>query len=41
VTLVYDFHMGSFQMCWRDEETGKLGATADPRRCGFANGIPA
>jgi gamma-glutamyltranspeptidase/glutathione hydrolase len=41
VTLVYDFHMGSFQMCWRDQETGTLGACADPRRCGFANGIPA
>jgi gamma-glutamyltranspeptidase/glutathione hydrolase len=41
VTPVYDFHMGSFQMCWRDPGTGTLGATADPRRCGFAQGIPA
>jgi gamma-glutamyltranspeptidase/glutathione hydrolase len=35
----YDFHMGSFQMCFRDPETGELGATADPRRCGVADGL--
>ncbi len=39
VTPVYDFHMGSFQVCWRDERTGKLGATADPRRMGVAGGL--
>jgi gamma-glutamyltranspeptidase / glutathione hydrolase len=33
----YDFHMGSFQLAWRDE-AGLLGACADPRRCGFADG---
>jgi gamma-glutamyltranspeptidase/glutathione hydrolase len=35
----YDWHMGSFQMCFRDPKTGELGATADPRRCGVADGI--
>ena len=35
----YDFHMGSFQMCFRDPKTGELGATADPRRCGVADGL--
>jgi gamma-glutamyltranspeptidase/glutathione hydrolase len=35
----YDFHMGSFQMCFRDERTGELGAVADPRRCGVADGL--
>jgi gamma-glutamyltranspeptidase / glutathione hydrolase len=35
----YDYHMGSFQMCFRDPATGRLGATADPRRCGVADGI--
>jgi len=34
----YDWRMGSFQVCWRDEETGRLGACADPRRCGVAAG---
>jgi len=34
----YDFHMGSFQMAWR-EPSGTLGASADLRRCGFAAGI--
>ncbi len=33
-----DWHMGSFQMCFRDAE-GRLCATADPRRCGVADGI--
>lgn len=36
----YDWHMGSFQMCFRDEKSGAFGATADPRRCGVADGIP-
>ncbi len=36
----YDFHMGSFQVAWR-EKSGKLGACADLRRCGYAAGIPA
>jgi len=35
----YDWHMGSFQMCFRDRATGRLGATADPRRCGVADGL--
>lgn len=35
----YDWHMGSFQMCWRDEESGLLSTCADPRRCGVADGI--
>ena len=33
-----EFHMGSFQVCWRDPQTGKLNASADPRRCGKADG---
>ena len=35
----YDFHMGSFQIAWRDPATGLLGACADPRKCGFASGL--
>jgi gamma-glutamyltranspeptidase/glutathione hydrolase len=35
----YDYHMGSFQMCWRDAETGSLHSTADPRRAGKAAGF--
>jgi gamma-glutamyltranspeptidase/glutathione hydrolase len=34
-----DFHMGSFQISWRDSKTGKMNASADPRRCGKADGI--
>jgi gamma-glutamyltranspeptidase/glutathione hydrolase len=34
----YDYHMGSFQMCFRDAE-GRLGAAADPRRMGVADGL--
>ncbi|NPD70150.1 hypothetical protein HN018_22635 (plasmid) [Lichenicola cladoniae] len=34
----YDWHMGSFQMCFRDD-AGFLGAAADPRRCGVADGL--
>ena len=36
----FDWHMGSFQMCYRDRETGGLCATVDPRRCGVAGGVP-
>lgn len=35
----YDYHMGSYQMCFRDPATGTIGATADPRRCGVADGL--
>ncbi|MBB4633707.1 gamma-glutamyltransferase family protein [Sphingosinicella soli] len=34
----YDYHMGSFQMCFRDAQ-GRLGAVADPRRMGVADGL--
>jgi gamma-glutamyltranspeptidase/glutathione hydrolase len=36
---MYDYHMGSFQMCWRDENTGLLNTCADPRRAGNADGF--
>jgi gamma-glutamyltranspeptidase/glutathione hydrolase len=36
---MHDFHMGSFQISWRDARSGKLNASADPRRCGKADGI--
>jgi gamma-glutamyltranspeptidase/glutathione hydrolase len=39
VMPAYDWHMGSFQMCFRDEGSGELGAVADPRRCGLAGGL--
>jgi gamma-glutamyltranspeptidase/glutathione hydrolase len=35
----YDWHMGSFQMCFEDAATGQLGTTVDPRRCGLADGL--
>lgn len=35
----WDYHMGSFQMCYRDRATGELCATADQRRCGIADGF--
>ena len=35
----YDFHFGSFQICWRDPKTGCLHSSADPRRCGKAGGF--
>ncbi|SFR88188.1 gamma-glutamyltranspeptidase / glutathione hydrolase [Sphingomonas jatrophae] len=38
VMPAYDWHMGSFQMCYRDAD-GALCATADPRRCGEADGF--
>jgi gamma-glutamyltranspeptidase/glutathione hydrolase len=34
-----EFHMGSFQISWRDPKTGKMNASADPRRCGKADGV--
>jgi gamma-glutamyltranspeptidase/glutathione hydrolase len=36
---MYDYHMGSFQMCWRDEKTGLMNTCADPRRAGHAGGF--
>lgn len=35
----YDFHMGSYQMAWRDPVTGQRYSTADPRRAGLADGF--
>ncbi len=35
----FDFHMGSYQQAWRDPETGRLGASTDPRRAGVAGGL--
>ncbi|WP_210162560.1 gamma-glutamyltransferase [Cucumibacter marinus] len=35
----WDWNMGSFQMCWRDAETGTLSAHADFRRTGAVAGI--
>ena len=32
----HDWHMGSFQMSWRDEKTGELVSSTDPRRAGMA-----
>ncbi len=34
-----DYNMGSFQMCWRDQETGLMSTCADPRRAGKADGL--
>jgi gamma-glutamyltranspeptidase/glutathione hydrolase len=39
VMPAYDWHMGSFQMCYRDGPSGELCATVDPRRCGEAGGL--
>ena len=39
VSYAWDYHMGSFQICYRDENTGELCALADPRRCGTADGL--
>jgi gamma-glutamyltranspeptidase/glutathione hydrolase len=36
---MYDYNMGSFQICWRDAQTGKLNSCADPRRAGKADGF--
>jgi gamma-glutamyltranspeptidase / glutathione hydrolase len=35
----HDYHMGSFQMSWRDPATGLLSSAADPRRAGQAGGF--
>jgi len=35
----YDYHMGSFQMAWRDPKTGMLNSSVDPRRAGQAGGL--
>jgi gamma-glutamyltranspeptidase/glutathione hydrolase len=40
VSPAWDYHMGSFQICYIDQKTGKLCTTADPRRCGIGDGIP-
>ena len=39
VTPGYDFHMGSFSVIARNEETNRYTAVADPRRCAVADGI--
>ena len=36
---MFDYNMGSFQMCWRDVKTGQLNSCADPRRAGTADGF--
>jgi gamma-glutamyltranspeptidase/glutathione hydrolase len=38
VSEEWDFHMGSFAVCYR-EEGGSIGAVADPRRCAVADGL--
>jgi gamma-glutamyltranspeptidase/glutathione hydrolase len=35
----YEWRSGSFQICWRDKETGRFNASTDPRRAGWADGI--
>ncbi len=35
---VFDYNMGSFQICWRDPASGMLKSSADPRRAGKASG---
>jgi gamma-glutamyltranspeptidase/glutathione hydrolase len=35
----YDYHMGSYQMSWRDEKTGLVNSCTDPRRAGLAGGF--
>jgi gamma-glutamyltranspeptidase/glutathione hydrolase len=39
VTPGYDYHMGSFSVISRDEQSGEYTAIADPRRCAVADGI--
>jgi gamma-glutamyltranspeptidase len=34
----YNWHTGSMQIVWRDEETGKLHGVSDPRRLGHPAG---
>jgi gamma-glutamyltranspeptidase/glutathione hydrolase len=41
VVAGYDYHMGSYSVIARDEETGTLTAIADPRRTAVADGIAA
>ena len=36
---MYDYNMGSFQMCWRDKITGRMNSCSDPRRAGKADGF--
>ncbi len=36
---MYDYNMGSFQICWRDAKTGLMNSCADPRRAGEADGF--
>jgi len=36
---MYDYNMGSFQICWRDPLTGLLKSSTDPRRAGKAGGF--
>ncbi len=35
----YEWHTGSFQICWRDGATGRCNASTDPRRAGWADGL--
>jgi gamma-glutamyltranspeptidase / glutathione hydrolase len=35
---MYDYNMGSFQICWRDPDSGMFNSSADPRRAGKADG---
>ena len=35
----FDFHMGSYQIAWRDPKSGLLNASTDPRRAGQAGGL--
>jgi gamma-glutamyltranspeptidase / glutathione hydrolase len=35
---MYDYNMGSYQVSWRDLESGLLSSYADPRRAGQADG---
>jgi gamma-glutamyltranspeptidase/glutathione hydrolase len=35
----YNWHTGSIQLIWRDEETGMLKGATDPRRLGYAEGF--
>ena len=35
----YRWNTGSFQIVWKDKETGMLKGTSDPRRLGYAEGF--
>ncbi len=35
-----DWHMRLFQVCWREDGKPRVNTYADPRRCGYASGIP-